>query len=352
MADPWYKRHAAKALNGMKFLDPYQYTVYNRLIDVLYDENGIYAFNPPHLASLNLISTSKFNKTFWSLVEIGKGGFVVFIADDMRIIADENEYRALSNKEKNKCSFVALTVFKHINGKFLSKKALKTRNLIFPELKKNNDLQPPRSKNLERKNKDSTTNARASRKPKDKAKPEPKADERAAEAESDSKKSAAEMKVIFDAVMEAAGDRFDPLRAATQTWVDVRRWVEADPPCDLEADILPAIASVNARTAPGKIRSLKYYEPKILETRDSRLQAVAQPSERKNHERNNPTGKPTEADHANARRLRRGNLLEGRKADRLAATVRDAGAGGESEAKGESDSGGPRQNGLLEQKRD
>jgi hypothetical protein len=70
---------------------------------------------------------------------------------------------------------------------------------------------------------------------------------------------------------------------------EIDRWLAAG--CDLIADILPVIAAKTAASRPQPIRSWAYFTPAIIEARDRRVAANAQPRETSNDEHRGGRGK-------------------------------------------------------------
>ena len=114
---------------------------------------------------------------------------------------------------------------------------------------------------------------------------------------------------VLDAVVEAAGELVPDTARVAMPIAPIIALLGADPPCDLDLDVLPAIRAVRARAGPPpRIRSWKYFRQAILDLRDQRLEPTPEPKDRT---RDQPArnSRPQSA-HARATAVRRAAMLD------------------------------------------
>ena len=122
---------------------------------------------------------------------------------------------------------------------------------------------------------------------------------------------ARDWKQIHKACLEAADPCLDQSAKMLMNFSKLRHWLEADPPCDLERDIIPTLNHVANRSKKQDVRSWNYFQRAIFDARDERLNTDHESSQKGNRNAGNYNGR---SNGATSRDNRKANTVSWEKA--------------------------------------
>ena len=113
---------------------------------------------------------------------------------------------------------------------------------------------------------------------------------------------ARDWKKILEACLEAADPSLDQSAKMLMNFSKLRHWLEADPPCDLERDIIPTLKHVANRSKKRDVRSWNYFQRAVFDARDERLNTDHESSQKGNRNAGNYNGRSNGATNRDSRK--------------------------------------------------
>ena len=250
MSLPYYKRYTRDLFDGTIGMGFENKLVYGWIIDLIMHHDGRLRDNPRYIAGQLECSVRKWNSIRKNLLEMDK----IYI---------ENGFISNLRADKEQISL----------SKFRDKQREKAKS----PRKNNGVLQNP-------------------------AKPKPSHTDTDTDILDDEDAGARDWKQIHKACLEAADPCLDQSAKMLMNFSKLRHWLEADPPCDLERDIIPTLKHVANRSKKQDVRSWNYFQRAVFDARDERLNTVHESSQKGNRNAGNYNGRSNGATSRDSRK--------------------------------------------------
>lgn len=278
----WHPREHAKALRAMQCLTLEERGAYNTCLDLIYDREGPIPDDPRWLAGWMGVSVRKWAAIRASLIAQGKLFEVSF--NSVPSLMNERAAIELQNQSERARKL----------SESGAKGGEKTAETKAKANKNNGETQAPAAPSLKLITVTDTETDIAA---------DEGADERANSWPDLNALDGVALDALERALREAAGlalNAASPKLCVIAPILGLAR-AGAGPPCDLEADVLPAIRACAARARKGSVANWEYFVPAIREARDSRLSGAPPTDPSRAHERSHDDPKLINRQANNAR---------------------------------------------------